>query len=112
MEIGGRNRRGGRAPGEFDDVEMAAEVSRVGECVELAEGGGGLAFLGDEPIARVFGEPAALVAKCEWAATQVASALGDRGKVHMGGDVHFPEIDQWVICGAVLAKCPEGSGFP
>ncbi len=112
MEIGGGNRWGGRVPSKLDDVEMAAEVSRVSECVELAERGGGLALLGDEPIASVLGEPAPLVAKCEWPPPQTESALGDRGEVHVGGDVHFPGSDQWVIRSAVLAKCPEGSGFP
>ena len=112
MEIGGGNRWGGRVPSKLDDVEMAAEVSRVSECVELAERGGGLALLGDEPIASVFGEPAALVAKREGATTQTASAFCDRSEVHMGSDVHFAGSDQWVIRSAVLAKRPEGSGFP
>ena len=55
---------GGLVPGQFEDVETAAEVGGVGEGLKLAESGGvGISLLSEQPVAGLGGEPGSLAGK-------------------------------------------------
>ena len=102
-------------PGEFEGVEAEAEVGRVGEGVELADGGlaggGGKRGEGFDPSAAVADEEGSLGFETGQTKAEAAGRFGDCGEIDVGADVEIARGNQRVVAGLVEVIGAESAGM-
>ena len=110
MSIGGAELATGSVPGQLEDLETAAKLSRVSESLKLAEGGKvGISFLREQPIVGLGSEPSSLGSEGAGASAERDRDLGDGGEIDVGGDVELAGAGKWIFRCAVLAKGAQGA---